>query len=84
MTALRAAENRTWVARAANTGVSAFIDDRGRVQMQTNLFEQTLLIADLPLRAGGSFYTRNGDWFPIAASIGVAALAVAARVRRRS
>ncbi len=84
MTALRAAENRTWVARAANTGVSAFIDDRGRVQMQTKLFEQTLLVADLPLRAGGSFYTRNGDWFPIAASIGVAALAVAGRVRSRS
>jgi len=84
MTAVRAAENRTWVARAANTGVSALIDDRGRVRMQTKLFEQTLLVADLPLRAGGSFYTRNGDWLPMAASIGVVALAVAGRVRRRS
>jgi apolipoprotein N-acyltransferase len=84
MTAVRAAENRAWVSRAANTGVSAFIDDRGRVRMQTKLFEQTLLVADLPLRAGGSFYTRHGDWLPVAASIGIAALAVAGRVRRRS
>ena len=50
MTAVRSAENRVWTARAANTGVSAIIDDRGRVRMQTGLFEQTLLVADLPLR----------------------------------
>ena len=35
MTALRSAENRVWTARAANTGISAVIDDRGRVRMQT-------------------------------------------------
>jgi apolipoprotein N-acyltransferase len=52
--------------------------------MQTKLFEQTLLVADLPLRAGASFYARHGDWLPLAASVGVAALAVAGRVRRRN
>jgi apolipoprotein N-acyltransferase len=82
MTALRSAESRVWTARAANTGVSALIDDRGRVRMQTKLFEQTLLVADLPLRAGASFYARHGDWLPLAASVGVVALAVAGRVRR--
>ncbi|MCX5737511.1 MAG: hypothetical protein NTZ61_03260 [Proteobacteria bacterium] len=84
MTAVRAAENRVWTARAANTGVSALIDDRGRVRMQTKLFEQTLLVADLPLRTGASFYARHGDWLPLAASVVVAALAVAGRVRRRN
>jgi apolipoprotein N-acyltransferase len=82
MTAVRSAENRVWTARAANTGVSAIIDDRGRVRMQTELFEQTLLVADLPLRSGGSFYARHGDWLPIACVAGVVGLGIAARMRR--
>jgi apolipoprotein N-acyltransferase len=84
MTAMRAAENRVWTARAANTGVSAFIDDRGRVRMQTKLFEQTLLVADVPLRTGGSFYARHGDWLPFAAAAGLATGVLAGRMRRRS
>ena len=84
MTAVRSAENRVWTARAANTGVSAIIDDRGRVRMQTELFEQTLLVADVPLRSGGSFYARHGDWLPILCTGGVVLLALAARLRQRS
>jgi apolipoprotein N-acyltransferase len=66
ITALRAAENRLWLARAANTGVSAFIDARGRVVQQTPIFARGLLVQDLPLRPaplGGSFYARHGDVF---------------------
>lgn len=84
MTAVRSAENRVWTARAANTGVSAIIDDRGHVRMQTGLFQQTLLVADVPLLGGGSFYTRHGDWLPIGCTAVVAALAIAARLRGRS
>ncbi len=84
MTAVRAAENRVWAARAANTGVSAMIDDRGRVRMQTKLFEQTLLVADIPLRAGASFYARHGDWLPFSASVGIVTLAAVGLMRRRN
>ncbi|MBW2360393.1 MAG: apolipoprotein N-acyltransferase [Deltaproteobacteria bacterium] len=66
MTALRSAETRVWTARAANTGVSAIIDARGRVQQRTRIFERDWLQADVPIRsapAGGSFYTRYGDVF---------------------
>jgi apolipoprotein N-acyltransferase len=66
ITALRSAENRVWTARAANTGVSALIDDRGRVRARTRIFERGHLVADIELRPapqGGSFYTRHGDWF---------------------
>jgi apolipoprotein N-acyltransferase len=65
MTALRAAENGRWVVRAANTGISAIIDARGRVREQTSLFEREVLVADVPVvRAGGlTFYARYGDVF---------------------
>jgi apolipoprotein N-acyltransferase len=79
ITALRSAENRVWTARAANTGVSAFIDHRGRVRAQTEIFERDLLVADLPLRpapSGGSFYTRHGDLFAAACWAAVAGAAV--------
>jgi len=66
MTAMRSAETRVWTVRAANTGVSAIIDARGRVRDRTRIFEPGMLVADVPLRpppAGGSFYTRVGDAF---------------------
>jgi apolipoprotein N-acyltransferase len=85
ITALRSAENRVWTARAANTGVSAFIDHRGRVRERTGIFERGLLVADVPLRpppAGGSFYTRHGDVFAWGCWIGAAAATLAGRRRR--
>ncbi len=84
ITALRSAENRVWTARAANTGISGFIDARGRVREQSGIFERGYLVEDVPLRAapkGGSFYTRRGDVFAWVCWIGVVAAAV---VRRRS
>jgi apolipoprotein N-acyltransferase len=66
ITALRSAETRLWTVRAANTGVTALIDERGRVLEQTPIFEQALLVGDVPLRgpgAEGTFYVRHGEVF---------------------
>lgn len=86
ITAVRSAETRLWTARAANTGVSAIIDARGRVRSRTRIFERDLLVSDLPLRPapiGGSFYTRHGDAFAYACWGGVAGLVLAhARAKR--
>ncbi len=79
ITALRSAESGVWTARAANTGVSALIDDRGRVRERTAIFERDLLVADVPRREDGqmSFYVRHGDlfawgcWIAAAATIGL-------------
>ena len=72
ITALRSAETRLWTARAANTGVSAFIDGRGRVRARTRIFEPGYLVADVPLHPSpeeASFYVRHGDVFAIACAI---------------
>jgi apolipoprotein N-acyltransferase len=65
MAVLRAVENRRAVARAANTGVSAFVDPLGRLTATSNLFEPAFLTEDLPLLAGDSFYVRYGHFFPL-------------------
>jgi len=86
MTAVRSAENRVWTARAANTGVSAFIDARGRVRERTTIFEEGFLVADVPLLvppAGGTFYTRHGDRFVHGCWLAAVAAVVASQRRVR-
>jgi apolipoprotein N-acyltransferase len=86
ITAMRSAENRVWTARAANTGVSAFIDARGRIRSRTQIFERDLLVEDVPYRPpplGGSFYTRHGDVFVAACWMALAVLGWRARTRSR-
>jgi len=62
MLVFRAVENRTWVARAANTGFSAVIDSAGRIRDRSSLFEKATLQAIIPLRNQTTFYSRTGDW----------------------
>jgi len=65
MSTMRAAENGRWMVRAANTGISAIIDSRGRVREASSLFEEAVLVADVPVATGASstFYSRFGDVF---------------------
>jgi apolipoprotein N-acyltransferase len=60
----RAAENRCPVVRAAQSGISMFIDRYGRVLSSTGLFETTILYGGIYLgEASGSPYTKYGDIF---------------------
>ncbi len=65
MAAFRAVENRVAIARAANTGISAFIDPAGRITHRTPLFQATTLSASIPLIQSKTFYTKFGDIFPM-------------------
>ena len=47
--AMRAIENGRYLARAANTGVSGFVDPYGRVLQKSKLFEQAVLVEDVRL-----------------------------------
>jgi apolipoprotein N-acyltransferase len=63
MTVFRAVENRLYVVRAANTGVSAIIDATGRITARTDLFERTFLAGPVSIHRSGSLYTQYGDVF---------------------
>ncbi|RRN77938.1 apolipoprotein N-acyltransferase, partial [Pseudoxanthomonas sp. SGD-10] len=58
---LRAIENRRWVARSANTGISAFINQRGDIVQQSNWWEPTTLEQEINLNAELTFYTKHPD-----------------------
>lgn len=47
MAVFRAIENRKPVIRAANTGISGFIDSNGRILDTTQLYKRTFLIKDI-------------------------------------
>lgn len=64
MAVLRAVENRVPVARAANTGISGFIDAKGRILAASDIFTEAALTCELAPRTGPkTFYTRYGDVF---------------------
>jgi apolipoprotein N-acyltransferase len=86
ITALRSAETGLWTARAANTGVSAWIDARGRVREETPIFERGLLVGDVPLRDAErpTFYTRAGNWLPLLCWLASAGLLVRRAAGRRA
>jgi apolipoprotein N-acyltransferase len=65
MVVFRAVENHLAVARAANTGISAFVDPVGRLLDETPLFEEAIRIRSLPVMNHKSFYVRHGDIFAI-------------------
>jgi apolipoprotein N-acyltransferase len=69
MVVFRAVENRVAVARAATTGVSAFIDAQGRIVSRVDLFVRGARVWDMPLAQTTTFYTRYGDAFALAASL---------------
>lgn len=61
---LRAIETRRWVCRSANTGISAFINQRGDVVKQTKWWTRTAIKQDINLNSELTFYTLYGDYIP--------------------
>lgn len=80
---LRAVETRTPILRAANTGISGWVDPLGRYRAETGLYRFAVVVADLPVPEGTTPYVRWGDWTAIAALAGWVAASLVAPRRRR-
>jgi apolipoprotein N-acyltransferase len=59
----RAVENRVFIARAANTGISGFIDPKGKIVKQGEIFTEEALNGTIRLSKKKTFYTLYGDVF---------------------
>jgi apolipoprotein N-acyltransferase len=61
--AFRAVENRVFVARAANTGITGFIDPKGKIVKQGGIFTEEAMNGMIRLSGQKTFYTLYGDIF---------------------
>ncbi len=62
-TIYRAVENRRYLLRANNTGISGIIDPLGRVVQASPIFEPAIVQGSVHSRSDLTFYTRHGDLF---------------------
>ena len=68
MAAFRAVENRVFIARAANTGITGIIDPKGKILKEGGIFRQEAMNGMIRLSNQKTFYTLHGDVFAWAGS----------------
>lgn len=71
---LRAVESGRWVVQAAPTGFSAFVGPDGTVHQRTAVSEQAVIVRDLTLRSGTTWYQSLGNvpfWLLLFVVLGV-------------
>ncbi len=76
MAVFRAIENRKPVVRAANTGISGFIDSSGRILDKTALFQRTFLTRTIRTDSTLAPYTKYGDIFAYFCIVGALLLLI--------
>ncbi len=76
----RAVEHRRFLARATNSGVSAFVDPTGRVVAHGPVFERANLHAEVAMLEGlPTLYGLLGDWFALLCLLATALMGWAER-----
>jgi apolipoprotein N-acyltransferase len=69
----RAIENRRWIVRVANGGISGFVDPDGLFHDETKLYSAATVRRAIEPRRDQTFYVKHGDLFAVVCSC-VAAL----------
>ena len=80
---LRSIEEGRYLVRAANTGISGFVDPYGRVLQRSNMFQSAVMAEDVRFLTGRTIYNRTGDivgWVSVALTL-AALLATGRKVR---
>jgi len=80
---MRAAENRRWIVRATNDGITAVIDPAGREIARLALYTQTSAVFRYNPETALTPYVRFGDWFAWICLLGAAVNCGVLRARRR-
>jgi apolipoprotein N-acyltransferase len=77
---MRAIENRRWIVRGTNDGVTASIDPAGRIAARLPLYAEAGGRLPFGYESTTTFYTLHGDWFAWSC-LAVGAIAVACGYR---
>lgn len=78
---LRAVEEGLPLVRAANTGISAVFDARGRTVGALGLGQTGVLAAPLPGARAPTPFARGGGWIPFGLALGAVVASVVLRIR---
>ncbi|MEP7352987.1 MAG: apolipoprotein N-acyltransferase [Acidobacteriota bacterium] len=82
---MRAAENRRWILRSTNDGITAMIAPSGHVTETMPPFQQTARLMHYGYMSGETAYVQYGDWFAwVCLLFSAAGLAPPRRPRLRS
>ncbi len=60
---MRAAENKRWLIRSTNDGITVTIDPAGHVTQRLPMYQETVARMNYGFETGATFYTEHGDWF---------------------
>jgi len=71
---MRAAENRRWILRSTNDGITATIDPAGRLRGSLPPYIEAASRTGFSYIQERTFYTRFGDWFPILCAVAALSL----------
>ncbi len=69
---MRAAENRRWLLRATNDGITATIDPAGRITQRLPMYQESMARMNTATNRAPTFYTEHGDWFAWGCWLGAA------------
>ncbi len=83
MAVFRAIENRVPVARSANTGISGFIDSRGRITKKSDIFVKASLTDKISVGDEKSYYAGHGDVFAYACLLIASVMVLPGIVRKQ-
>jgi apolipoprotein N-acyltransferase len=78
---MRAAENRRWLLRPTNNGITVSIDPAGRVRERFPEFVRTAGRLGFRYESSKTVYTRYGDWFAVSCLVVGIGAAIWAAVR---
>ena len=79
---MRAVENRRWLLRATNDGITAAIDPAGRVRRRLPSFTQAAIAVSFSYLQDRTVYARWGDWFVWLCALGSAVVLMAGQIPR--
>ena len=80
----RSVENRLWMVRSTNTGVSAFVDANGRIVSKTRLTDPEILVEDVPMLRTWTPYRAYGEVFTLLCFLVFGATVVRGLLGRRA
>lgn len=69
---MRAIENRRFMIRCANSGISAIISATGKLENRSSLFKQESIKGRAKLLKHKSLYSKSGDWVIMASAVIIA------------